>query len=303
MIMNLKFFHDIASKTFFRDNWSVVGCLSEDYLTATYEMARLDMPRLKHTTMKAIEIMRDPAADISGNANAWETMLSSALEEIHILYQNKGNPYIIDYFDHAELNITNASGTIVGCHLLIRMELLPSLDQKISLEGCLTESEIVRLGTDILNGLKICHDKGIMHRDIKIENIFVSSRNYKLGNFGVIKFFEDINRVRIIYCSCENVAPEICNGENYSFASDIYSLGLVLYTLLNKNQYPFVSTDASCIDYSGIRRRRLRGEPLHKLPTRSAALSKVILKACEFNPEHRYQNAGEMLDDLLAVTE
>ena len=98
------------------------------------------------------------------------------------------------------------------------------------------------------------------------------------------------------------MAPEIFGGRPYGSTADIYSLGLVLYWLLNERRLPFLPLPPAALsaeEDEQARIRRLRGERIPAPKNGSAALRRIVLKACEFKPENRYQSAAEMHEDLL----
>ena len=97
------------------------------------------------------------------------------------------------------------------------------------------------------------------------------------------------------------MAPEVYNNNPYGHSADIYSLGLVLYWLLNERRMPFLPLPPAKLK-AGMeeeaRERRLRGEPLPAPAHGSKALQAIVLKACAFDPAERYHTAAEMLQDL-----
>jgi hypothetical protein len=97
------------------------------------------------------------------------------------------------------------------------------------------------------------------------------------------------------------MAPEVYNNQPYGAKADIYSLGLVLYWLLNERRTPFLPLPPavpSSGEEDAARRRRFRGEPLPPPAHGSPALQRIVLKACAYAPKDRYQNAEELLRDL-----
>ena len=102
------------------------------------------------------------------------------------------------------------------------------------------------------------------------------------------------------------MAPEVEKGSSYDATVDIYSLGIVLYWLLNKKRLPFVSTEKKLLsprDLVTANRRRLDGEPLPAPCNASPAMAEVILKACDPDPRKRFASAKEMKNALKTVAE
>lgn len=220
---------------------------------------------------------------------------SIALQEVRLMEKLRGNTNIVNYLDCHFEQWQNESG--YGCDLWIRMELLSVLRNELRHGRRFTEKEIVKLGKDICNALILCHDKGIIHRDIKPENIFFNDDGtFKLGDFGVSKLmdFSMDTSASTMVGTIRYAAPEQFSG-HHDKRIDVYSLGLVLYELSNRNHPPF-STDAPNLQESAIMRHS--GAPLPPPWDASEELSNVILKACAFRAEDRYNSAEEFLDAL-----
>ena len=184
--------------------------------------------------------------------------------------------------------------------ILIRMELLTPLSEYF--ENGIDEKDVIRLGIDICKALEICQQYEIVHRDIKPENIFVSqSGSFKLGDFGVAKTMKSIETVMTKAGMYTYMAPELYKGEKSGASVDIYSLGMVMYQLLNYNREPFLPTPPERFTFEqkeNALMRRMKGDGLPNPCQASEDLSKVILKACSFNPNERYKSPSEMYDAL-----
>ncbi len=155
------------------------------------------------------------------------------------------------------------------------------------------------------SGLKLCHDNGIIHRDIKDSNIFISDNNsFKLGDFGVatnLSSEEAVTRIGTPYY----MAPEIIlnyNNESYDKTVDIYSLGIVLYRLFNRLKFPFMPIDDKDVTYNSkeiAQAKRVSGEELPKACDTDDKLWQVIKKACAHNPKERYSSVDDLKFDLM----
>lgn len=157
-----------------------------------------------------------------------------------------------------------------------------------------TEKDVIKLGIDICNALILLEKKGIVHGDIKPANIFVNSDDiFKLGYFGectVLKNSIDMQTGAI----SSYMAPELLNTQLLSKVSDIYSLGTVMYTLLNNYRKPFIPNDVEIITADLVfnaDRRRFSNEKMNPPKNCSKELADIILKACEFSPADRWQSA------------
>lgn len=191
----------------------------------------------------------------------------------------------------------------IGWDIFIKMELLTPLTKVLSSD--ISEETVIKLAMDICRALMECNRYGIVHRDIKPQNIFVSSNgDYKLGDFGVAKMVETMDATKRGYY--KYVAPEFYENQPYGHNADIYSLGLVLYWLLNERRMPFeplppakkqIGTEVEA------RYRRFSGEEIIPPVHGNVKLKNTIMKACAFDPKKRYQRAEEMLDDLRSLNE
>lgn len=219
----------------------------------------------------------------------------AAITEVKLMAQLRGNTNIVDYLDYQFEEWADETG--FGCDLLIRMEYLAGLRSDLRNGRLFDSQEIVQIGTDLAAALILCHSKNILHRDIKPENIFYNANgNFKLGDFGISRIIDaspDASATTGIGTR-EYAAPEQDKGQ-YNLLVDIYSLGIVLYELANQNRLPFASS--SYVSPADIT-KRMMGTPLPAPNNVSSELSAVILKACAFNPEERYQTAQELLDAL-----
>lgn len=218
-----------------------------------------------------------------------------AQQEVLLMNSFQGNTNIVDYLDHTVVDWTDESG--FGRDLLIRMELLRDLRSIMSRGRIFSEREVLKIGRDICSALVLCHRNNILHRDIKPENIFFSkSKSWKLGDFGISKILSSapISTASTSVGTPQYAAPEQFFGQQ-DCRIDIYSLGLVLYELSNQNRLPFATSSYILPDDV---QRRFSGEPLPPPSNASPELADIILKACAFDPEDRFQTALEFLSAL-----
>ena len=104
--------------------------------------------------------------------------------------------------------------------------------------------DVVKLGLDVLNGLQSCHNNGVIHRDIKDDNIFVSDKGeYKIGDFGVSKVLKDSSKAESLKGTPNFLAPEVYLGkEGYTKSVDLYSLGIPVLQTSKLQQKSFPSS-------------------------------------------------------------
>lgn len=226
-----------------------------------------------------------------------QELVQNLVNEVNILYSLSGNSNILGYHDHKIIQHKDKT----SWDILIRMEYAKSLSSYLT-EKRMSMEEVITLGIDLCTALDVCVRHGIIHRDIKDENIFISEDGvYKLGDFGVaMKLFQNV-RTAAMQGTPNFMAPEVYHGCKYTSAVDIYSLGIVMYRLLNHGRMPFMPQYPKPI-YSDDNRepfeKRMRGVPFQNPDQASHALAKVIKKACAYKEQDRYDSPIKMKRDL-----
>ena len=221
--------------------------------------------------------------------------------EIALMSKLKGHSNIVSYEDHDVFQHEDG----VGWDILIRMELLTPITRYLKDNRIFSHREVVQLGIDLCRALELCQRYNIIHRDIKPANIFLSdAQDFKLGDFGVARVAGAATAAYTRVGTLNYMAPEIFAGREYSGSVDIYSLGLVMYQLLNANRMPFYPPYPEPITYAAQERahaRRLGGEALPAPANTPDALARIVLKACAPDPADRYKDPALMRHELEAV--
>lgn len=180
------------------------------------------------------------------------------------------------------------------------MELLTPLLK--AMDRVSSEVQIIRFGMEMCNALEACQKRKVIHRDIKPQNIFVSDDGvFKLGDFGIARKAEKTTRATVGKDTYQFMAPEVKNELSYGPTVDMYSLGLVMYWLLNDRRCPFFPLPPAVPTHKEEQealRRRFSGEKIPAPKNGTAELKQIVLKACAFDPKDRYQSAREMREDL-----
>ena len=292
-------------------NWIVDSRIGAGSFGTVYKIKREEFGKTYFAAMKVIKIpqdtnehnrLRSEGMDDASISSYYGQMVQNFINEIELLSSLDGITNIVDYKDHII-----EENEDYGYTIYIKMQLLQPLSEKLIGEsGCanfLSQEEVVKLGIDICSALEICEKNNIIHRDIKIDNIFISANgDYKLGDFGIAKQLESTQGELSQKGTFSYMAPEIFRGESYDKRSDIYALGLLLYRLLNKNRAPFFPSFPEPITFSAKESAnvlRLRGEKIPVIDNVVAELNDIVLKACEFSVEKRYQSASELKKDLI----
>ena len=286
--------------------WETVRIIGRGGYGAVYEIARCDCNgEIERAAMKVISIPQNPGVietmysegyDTESITRTLEKYSNDIVSEYSLMRKLNGTANVVSCDDYRK--VRHADG--FGWDIFIRMELLTPLTK--ALPEHVSEETVVKIALDLTSALELCSRFSIVHRDIKPQNIFVSDLgDYKLGDFGIAKTMERTMNGTMIG-TYNYMAPEVFSSRPYGSAADIYSLGLVLYWLLNERRLPFLPPPPAALsaeEDEQARIRRLRGERIPAPKNGSAALRRIVLKACEFKPENRYQSAAEMHADLL----
>jgi serine/threonine protein kinase len=227
----------------------------------------------------------------------YKPLADRMIQEINIMQKLNGVSGIVMYHDHYIRKYENR----VGWEILIRMEHLMPFDKYISENG-LNVSDILSLGIELCEALDACRRENIIHRDIKDSNVLVSKRGeFKLTDFGVSKNMENETHASTVVGTYGFMAPEIVKGEKYDFRSDMYSLGILLYKLFNKNKLPFVRENSDITDMEKARIALLSGKELPNPENANEETSNLIKKACSFDKNDRYLSFEEMKNQLIDI--
>lgn len=290
-------------------DWKVVREIGRGAFGKVYEIQREEFGYTYKAALKILSIPRS-SSDIEqirseGMSDAsiteyYHSIVEESVKEIVLMSQMQGNSNIVSYQNHEVRKQENGP----GWDIFLQMELLTPLNQYVREHG-ITRQEIVQLGIDVCNALELCQSMDIIHRDIKPENIFVSEQgNFKLGDFGIARTAERTMSGMSRKGTYSYMAPEVYQGETYNKSVDIYSLGLVLYRLLNENRGPFMPPYPADIHYQDQEQalmRRMSGEAL-PLPSKERGdLAEIVLKACSYYPENRFASPMAMRRALEAV--
>ena len=291
------------------DGWNITRLLGEGSYGKVFEIERSEFGQTYRAALKVITVPQSSAEvrsvisegmSVSQAEAYFHGIVEELMHEFSIMFKLKGTANIVSCEDLRVLEHPDG----IGWDILIRMELLHPLLPYVY-EHPMARRDIIRLGIDICKALELCQRYNIIHRDIKPENIFISDNgDYKLGDFGIARTIERTTSGLSKKGTYSYMAPEVYIGKKYGFSVDTYSLGLVLYRMLNKNRGPFLPQPPEAITFSSREQalaRRMSGEPLPRPFYGEGRLGEIVLKACAFDPKDRYSSPQQLRQELEAI--
>ena len=291
-------------------DWTIEEQLGKGSYGTVYRIRKTTSGSGRAEICSALKVIRIPAS-----GSEIEDLYDQGLDEQSVLRVLKRDVELLENEIRVMISLAAASGIVKiedyyieeltsppGYVVYIRMELLESLTSYVRRKGELTQEEALKMTSDLCEALSACESRNVIHRDIKPANIFRNEfGQFKLGDFGVAKQMEGTVSAGTRVGTPSFEAPEIFLGNRYDHTVDIYGLGIVLYTYLNKGRKPFYPPypqDISREDMQAAMEKRLSGEPVPKIPGVDKTLFGILQKACAYRPEDRYPNAEAFRKDL-----
>jgi serine/threonine-protein kinase len=276
--------------TVFADRYRIIRRIGEGGMGVVYEAEHVVIEK-----RVAVKLLRDTYA---GRQDVLERFKQEAKSASRIGHEN-----IVDITDFGE---TPSHG------VFFVMEFLEGCD----LADVLRETRIVpvdrgvAITTQVCRGLSAAHSKGIIHRDMKPENIFLAARDgqkdfVKILDFGIAKMSElgdtnpgrKLTKTGMIFGTPEYMSPEQAAGKPLDHRVDVYSVGIILYEMF-AGRVPFTGES-----FMGILTKHMFEPPptmrsLNPQLSIPASLEGVIMKCIAKDPTHRYAGMGELLEDV-----
>lgn len=208
----------------------------------------------------------------------------------------------------AQLNQSNVVsvydwGSLGGTYYMV-MEYVQgeTLKQRLR-RGPLPEGEALEIAAEITTALETAHAHGIIHRDIKPQNVLLAeSGDVKVADFGIAYTSEmtQLTRTHAVSGTAHYLSPEQAQGKGVDRRSDIYSLGVVLYEMLVGRE-PFGGSTLVEIAMRHIHEKPI--PPIQLRPEITPATNALVLKALAKNPNHRFSSAADMRKAILEASE
>lgn len=189
-------------------------------------------------------------------------------------------------------------GEVDGTYFIV-MEYVEgeTLKDLVRRQGRLGGSEAVRISLQLLAALEFAHRTGIVHRDVKPQNVMIDrDGNVKVMDFGIARAGDSgMTEAGSILGTAQYLAPEQAKGQPVDERSDLYSVGIVLYEMLT-GTVPFKGDSAVTVALKHV--NEMAAEPAQLVPGMPYALNQIVLKAIAKDPDQRYQTAEQFARDL-----
>ena len=223
-------------------------------------------------------------AEIRGTDAAAETRMRNALDTYRKTEQLSDCPQVVTMKAEELYPVCDENGAAIGWDFLFLQERLVSLEEELQNGRAFTKEEARCFGIDICRALAYAHRRECFHGEITPGCLYRRPAGgfYMIADFGG---FEQTGEERL-KTECY-AAPELLMGESPTKESDMYSLGLILYQLLNENRLPF---EGSVMD---VRERLLNGETWSLAENSTKTLNQVITMACNYEAEKRFYEASD----------
>lgn len=265
--------------------YKLIELLGRGGMGAVY---RAEIASAKGTLSVAIKILSSEGVSLDGIKQMRDRFFleAAAIFQLH-------HPNIVEGIRFGEFDDNQ---------LFMVMEFLSGKDlARFSADKALTLGQVLHIVMQVCDGMQAAHERKIIHRDLKLENIFIlESGSVKIVDLGLTRFLrlenaERITRQGACAGTAEYMAPELSIGKEYDHRVDIYALGVILYVLLT-DSFPF---DASTPLAIMIKHNTEEPEsPSKRAPNVPEELSKIVMRALEKKPEKRFQTMAEFRDAL-----
>lgn len=174
-----------------------------------------------------------------------------------------------------------------------------TLKEYIKVRGCIPPRETVSIACQVLDALNHAHENGIIHRDVKPQNVMISGNSVKLTDFGIARDASSTTRTFAgtnVIGSVHYISPEQARGDDVTAESDIYSCAVMVYEMLT-GTVPFGGDNTVAIALKHLQEEMIPPVEINsKIPQ---SMSDVVMKGAAKDAEDRYHNADEMKKDLL----
>jgi eukaryotic-like serine/threonine-protein kinase len=270
-----------ARKTVLDDRYDVVRPLGSGGMGEVY---------LAHDRV----LGRDVALKVLRKQYAGDDEFAERFKREAMSVASLSHPNIVQVYDRGE---TEEGASYIA------MEYVPggTLKERISREGPLEAADAAGLGAQVAEALGAAHDRGMVHRDIKPQNVLLAARGgAKVADFGIARAGSSatISRTGSVMGTAGYMSPEQALGKPATPKSDLYSLGVVLYEALT-GALPYTADNPIAVSMKHVN-EPLR-PPVELNPRIPKGMNALVRKLLAKDPEDRYADADELADDLWRV--
>lgn len=282
------------------DGFTVGACISNNAGVSCYQLRHDDSGQefiLKHISIPQSEekvqaLLLSGAYADTQEANAYFKQVADRFaEEVTLSKQFAECPYILQFLAYQ----LDAKENGIGYDLYAVTDKSVSL-QAYTAANAMTKLQAINLGIDLCAALSTIRASGYLHQNIKPENVYVEKDRFMLGDFGLTA----LQDMQYSALPEEYVSPytapelhELMAGQNTT--TDIYAVGILLHRIYNANHAPFEDERISSKEAEHM---RLSGKELPPPMYADYELAEIILKACAFKSENRYQTPEEFKQAL-----
>jgi serine/threonine-protein kinase len=204
------------------------------------------------------------------------------------------HPNIVDVYDFGE---APDGSMFIAMHFVEGHDLKDVLQKR----GRMTAAETISIATQVCSALAAAHARGLIHRDVKPQNILIDRKGHaRLGDFGIVKALSgpELTQTGMTFGTAAYLSPEQATGQPISPASDVYGLGCVMYEMLAGTP-PFTGDNPAIVAYKQVWEQP---RPLHDLaPETPPSLERIIMTCLQKDPRSRYPNTDVLAADLAAL--
>lgn len=261
--------------TFLQDRYEILEQIGSGGMSDVYKALCHKLNRLV-----AIKVLKE---EFSSDSNFVEKFKMEAQSAARLSHPNIVNIY--DVVDEGDL------------HFIV-MELIEGITLKnyIVKKGCLDIKEAIGIAMQVAQGIAAAHEQGIIHRDIKPQNIIIArDGKVKVADFGIARAASSQTMSATAVGSVHYISPEQARGGYSDVRSDIYSLGITLYEMV-AGRVPFQGDNTVTVALAHL--ESVITPPSYFNEMIPVALENIILKSTEKKPEYRYSNMYEVISDL-----
>lgn len=267
------------------DNYRVIEALGEGGMGIVFKAIDLNLEKIVALKMIHPFLARDEnfVTRFKTEAKALAKLEDRNIVSVYAMRENEHGLFMIMEYVHGK-----------------------TLSELIHEKGKFTTSETLVISKQIIHAINCAHQKGVIHRDIKPNNVLLSDDGTaKVMDFGLAKLMQDQNSqhtvTKFAAGTLHYMSPEqIRNPNTVDKRSDIYALGITMYEMLT-GRTPFAKSDS---EYN-VQKQIVTGKiasPLDYNPDIPKQFIKIIMKAIDKDMEKRYQNLNEMLEDINRIT-